>query len=478
MPKTLGEIAEIPGYKLFLDHDIDHYEHLQSLFYNLFWNLESAYETVDYFRMRLNYYLGVHAPIYNKMIASEFVEIDPFMTDYRERETYENRAGSVNTSSTEHMNAQKGETGSVVNGYRDIERYSGKDNQVSEDNEIGLQVSGRLNSKADNLQTDREYEENVTRNEHEIENRDLTKDVGYTEHKESNENTDHTISRYTDQNTDRNIDAHQTGRDWTERGTSKAHNLGVDSDTPQAMLFNTPNHYYGTGTADDAGAVRTGQNGDYYEHYLEGDITALDSANRKINGGDTPWFNYASGASNNLSHDNYERSGTETYSRDQQENVNTTTDFEESGNRNTDYTHDIKSDEHTAEHEMTDTETNEIINTKQGERTLESRATNENEHSMENKTASANAQTTGRNAHRKLNVGSSIRDTSNSTDARQQTYGSQQEASSVQTGYKEVFKGRTQRSPAQLLRQYRDTLTYSADLYMLDQLERCFLQIF
>ena len=89
--QTLGEILEIPNYTLFFPHEILNYDRLQNLIVSKFYNREIAYDTVDYFRMKLNYCLEINASRYNKMLSSEYVQTDPFMTDYIETSIKANR---------------------------------------------------------------------------------------------------------------------------------------------------------------------------------------------------------------------------------------------------------------------------------------------------------------------------------------------------------------------------------------------------
>lgn len=477
--KTLAEILDIPGYQLFLPHDIEEYERLQSLIVNRFYNREIAYDTVDYFRMRLNYYLEVNAPQYNKLLASEYVEFDPFMTDYREHTTEE--IGSTQDATKEGIEGsrQSGESTSTGSVKRDRERYSGKDNTVGESNIVGTDVSGRLNSLAENISSDREftehkdYEEKLGQNVHSHSEKD------YTENTVVDENIDHTINRQTDRDINRDTDAKQTARDWTERGTSKEHNLSVGSDTPQAMLFNVPNHYYGTGTADDFGEVVTDSDGNqHYQHYMEGDISAMDSEPRTINGGQTPWYNYASNANNNIGHDNYERSGTETFSRTQNDVTDDDVHMDESGNRILHRNTDVTGHETVDATETTDKWIKGSHDISDAESKLDSRTKNENEHEKTDSTESSNSQTTGRNSHVQYNRSDTGSSTQRSGIENEQRNREVNRKTDTSVNRKDSWSGRSMRSPSQLLIQYRNAAVFNADTWILDILERCFLQIF
>lgn len=476
--KTLGEILDIPGYQLFLPHDIVDYEHLQDLVIAKFYNREIAYDTVDYFRMKFNYVLEINAPIYNKMLNSEYIEINPFETDYRESTSASSEAVGEATTQSEFTGTRQNQFTAGNTKAGENTNYIGKSNSNTENNAVGTDFTGRLYSQADNKAVDRQYKE---RKDY-VDTTDSTdkkvRERSYEETTDQHVDTDHTVQRDTDRDVNQTVDRNQTGRNWTERGTSKAHNLDVDSDTPQAMLFNVPNHYMGTGTADDFGKVVNTTDGQAYEHYLEDDIAQLDSKARTINGGDTPWFNYASGATNRLGHDNYERSGNETFTQNDKNVTSDNTGMHEDGTKHTDSNTVTTGSEHITDdntfhedvkgnHDITDNET-----------TLDSTTSNSNEHTKSDTIKRDNGQTTARDAHQNLvarntdNVGAMKSNSAKDSAMNKSTALTRQTA---QTG---GFKGRIGRSPSQLLKQYRETLTYSADMYMIAELEKCFLDIY
>lgn len=472
--KTLSEVLEIPGYNLFLPHDILEYDHLQFMICQKFYNREISYDTVDYFRYRLNYYLELNAPRYNKLLESELVDFDPFMSDYRERSVGEQVKSSSQTGESMSQGKSSGRRTSNRTHFKDNELYEGKENQTNFENTVGTDVAGRLNSTAENAASDREFTEHKDYTEHKEHSKQNITDRDYTEHKTSNETTDHTIDRTNDRTIDRKSDRSQTSREWTERGSSKGHNIDVNSDTPQAMLFNTPNHYYGTGTADEMGIV----SGDVYTPYLEDDIEALDTQPRAINGGDTPWFNYASSAGNRLAHDNYDRSGTEKYAVNQADHDTDNYVFNETGNKSVDYTEDKQGTEDITETEGYNEDISGNHDIKDNESKLESKTTNTNEHEKSDSTETRKGMRDGRNAHEK-NIDRHNWFAERDSRTEQMVTGRSAETTADNhRDIRETYRGRFNRSPSKLLDEYRSTVLFSADEYMLSQLEACFLQVF
>lgn len=472
--QTLGEILDIPNYQLFFPHEIMNYERLQSLIVNNFYNREIAYDTVDYFRMKLNYYLEINADRYNKMLSSERVTFDPFMSDYseqyatsnrnesighaeRERETIDNTVDTVSGRTNTHNENTKSTT-DVVSGL--VKDTTLDTKMLSNTNDVNEQT-GQENSKTD---TTGRSETNETENT-------VTDTTGNTKTTQTAETT---TDRTSDTTTKRTWNNNQTARDWSEKGNSSGHNLDVNSDTPMSMLFNTPNHYYGTGTAGDYGVA----SGDGYIPYMEEDINAMESSPRSINGGETPWYNYATSAGNRIGKDNYAKSGDETYSRSGDENTSQNTVENETqhstSNGNVDSTENQTSK--VTGNSVTDNSSNMVAEVSTKENAERNINTNETEEQKGNTTQNAKSntvfvsdKTSGDQTDTKTN------ETGNREGKRNKTF---KEKTHSTDKTRVTRSGRTNRSPSKLLLEYRETLTYSADLFMMGELEKCFLQIY
>lgn len=472
--QTLGEILEIPNYTLFFPHEILNYDRLQNLIVSKFYNREIAYDTVDYFRMKLNYYLEINASRYNKMLSSEYVQTDPFMTDYIETSIKANRednermgegiaessvtnSGRVsfgittgdetNRTRTDANDKNRGNKGTVKEGKETT--ASTKDKWTEGEKETRDQIIG-TNEYVDQYvdRTDKTYQD--------------TNNTNTVAHKE------------TEDVLDRDTTDKQTARDWTEKGNRKTHNLDVNSDTPMSMLFNTPNHYYGTGTAAEYGKAGSGE----YVPFMEQDIDSMESKSREINGGETPWYNYATSAGNRIGSDKYDRSGNETYTRAGTDDSTRNTVSDETGNTRYDghgtegvnytrnITHDGGDTKDGTKNETSIGHESDTENSNKNENDTEYTQTNETLDSIENFGAiKRNSGTTHGRESSRSNSGRS------KSRQYEKGYGSTNETKSVR-------KGRLNKSPSKLMLEYRETLTYSADLFMLGELERCFIQIY
>lgn len=471
---TLAELLEIPNWTPFWEHNILNYEHLKEMIIQKFYLREIAYDTPDYFRVKLNYVLEVNAPIYNKMLASEYVDINPFVTDYHE-ETFESTtSGSENYADTSGLNKVK--QGGVRSGSssKAVDNSEGKSNVTNNDAKASVNYNANLFSSAENTFQDEKDQSNKTHDETKTGKKDYTLGKTWNETINYTDDTNQTVDTTSERDIDRNTNSNQTARDWTEKGNSKAHNLDVNSDTPQSMLFNTPNHYMGTGTADDYGIA----SGNGYTPYLEEDIDRLDVEPRSINGGDTPWFNYASSANNRLGHDNYSRSGTETYARNQTDVTNDDLTKNEELQKTLVHDSDRKGTSNdTFNQNTTDTDNyteDETINRE----SVGSTGYDSNEHGSQtyqenllgNKDSRDARETIKRSANR---AHSDTWESEGNQAAKKYNRGTSGNVKNMRK-----IEGRSFKSPSALLNEYRATLTYSADLYMLDKLEACFLQIF
>ena len=500
---TLAEVLDLPNFNLFEDHHILAYDRLKKVITDAFYEREIAFETPQYFKRKLNHYLEVRADNYNKMLKAQLIEIDPFMTEYLE------------TFDEEHSESKKKQH-NKANTIRDIDNntvekhdksenevYDGTGTAVHEQENVGVAVKGTLFSEAINANDDAEKQgsktstEGITYREDKDTTISRTEDTTFNETKDGtldknvkttyNEERDKTTDETKDSTKQVNKSHNQTGRNWTENGTTEGHTLDVHSDTPQAMLFNEPNHYYGTGRAHDYGKVVTGANGNQsYEHYPETEPSQIDRGSYQIGGGST--------ADNHTGHDSYSKQGTETF---QQSDTESSTDKDVT-NRSENEVTDSNKNEDTSEttHEETKSTKNvaisetDNVDTVGSKNTSYSETTTSTEHSDHSSTKntdenvkedkkeneSFDEQTTAK--HTKDNTFAS---TSSRENAVKESEGSVEhggEKMRTHTDARALRRGRTMRSPSKLLEEYRETLMYNADMWLLGELKPLFLALY
>ena len=423
------------------------YDTLQQKLFDEFSNREIAFETPQYFKVKLNHYLRLRVDNYNKMLQSEMMEIDPFVTDYMVTK------GTSDTTSTSKTDRD----------FKGVEKTRGRSSESLTQNETGNNTTDTTSEhKGQNVDTTvggKLYSE--ARNTSQEEKTDATENMNEKQDFSENETTD--TDTTVDKTVNRDITDTQTDRKWTETGSSQAHNLNVGSDTPQAMLFNEPNHYYGTGRAHDYGVVvKDSQGNDVYQHYPETDPSKIDSGSYAIGGGDTPWFNYASTAANQTGHDSYDKSGTETYAKANNEKETSN----ETGNENK--TRNLEGDKTITR----DTETNTTRTLQEGV------ATNSNEHAKQDSKSEEYTTDKGNSTTdtTKDTTKSTKATNSGSTVTDENTRSRTEMGVANKTG--EVKKGRMMQSPSKLLKEYRETLTFNADLWLISELQPLFLGLF
>lgn len=472
--QTLGEILDIPGYEVFLPHDIIEYDRLKCLIVNKYYNREIAYDTVDYFRMKLNYQLEINAERYNKMLASERVQYDPFMTDYIHTDTVGEEQD--NTRFNRSMETDFGESVDFTgNNLKDLtEGFKQVTEGKAEKDRVTLANKNSQSDMVEGITTDMtdDYIDHEQSGEdlNATQNGETHANGSYSDHNE----TDGNLNRTVNENYDRSGHDNQTARNWKENGDNKSHRLNVSSDTPMSMLFNTPNHYYGTGTASDSGVA----SGGVYTPYKESDISTIDSSSRQINGGDTPWFNYASAAGNQIGDEHYGKSGSETYNRDHDETGNKSTETEETTNETSNANGTTKDDGTSRDViESKTVGTRDLTHSKRG-KDITDRDQATTTSSQEEGELNENESTKTNQYYDKDGTIRGIENNQKETNREENTKEKYHKNNSRRNTDHSVRSGRTNRSPAKLIMEYREAITYNADLFMIGQLESCFLQIF
>lgn len=447
---NLHELLNLPGFILFDESVLSKYIYADDLRQKItdhFYMREIAYDTPEYFRHKLNAKLNVLSDNYNKMYQAQLIEIDPFITEYMETTDKGHRDLHTDSNSDRTGIRKTDRDTGTTSSSKGTENYKQVGSDTHQKDNTAVMVNGKLVSEASNEDVDETTNRSL----------DRTVNTDYNETKDTTENIDKT-----DTETTKGTDG-QTGRTWTEKGSSQAHNLDVHSDTPQAMLFNEPNHYYGTGRAHDYGVVTTDAEGNQnYQHYPETEPQDIDTHSYTIGGGDTPWFNYASAADNKSGHDSYDKSGTETYQK------NSTNDSSKTGN--------------TERTENTETEGNKTEETTETEDTNVKRETGFAKNTSENTKQDDKQQET----YKSDNTVDFDRDTTNKSYVNMRSGFTENKNDKADTHSMEhehtdnsqVRKGRSQKSPAELLAEYRKTLQFNADLWLFTQLEPLFLGIF
>lgn len=414
-------------------------EHLEQSIVNHFLFREIAFNTPEQFKWKLNAYIAERAQSYNKMFTSQLIEIDPFVTDYivqsnsskqKTKEIKEDKQSQFNSRDSIYTSDTSSDS---------TENYKDTDESKHYKENTGVELKARLNSESENKNNRQDKETTFSHNESTSETTDVTKTINTT---------------ITDT---KNSTHNQTAKAWTEKGSSSGHNLDVHSDTPQAMLFNTPPDYTGTGRMNSEGKnLGTEQS----THYAESNPASFDTASYAFNSGDSPWFNYASSADNKIGHDSYSKEGTETFTQTDNSTENKNDNTDESSNSQTkgskNYTE--KGAENSAGSDSRSLNTNEHI--KGDSKTQENYKDS----------ASSTADTI------KNNIGKRADNTNTKSD----TVSNRNQNNSHETSANDesVRKGRTMRSPSKLLDEYRQTLTFNADLWLFGELEPLFMQLF
>lgn len=447
---TFGQLLELPNFNPFIPEVMSQFamaDRLQHVITNNYYNREIAYDTPEYFKLKFNNTLSILSENYNKMLQSQLIEYDPFVTEFMEVVGTENRNAQERVSEENKTDRLNNRDTATKSDYIANEKYGSTSTDKHTKDNVAVSVNGKLYSEATNEDVDE-----TTNKVYES-----TEKTKYDETKDTTKNTT------TDTKKDATTTDTQTGRTWTENGSNQGHTLDVHSDTPQAMLFNEPNHYYGTGRAHNYGVVTTDAEGnDSYSHYPETEPSTVDTGSYKIDGGDTPWFNYASTADNNTQHSSYNKAGTETYSKGgtskstEGETSATTENTEVNGNKtvNTDGTEDI-----TGKRETGFTK-NSSENSKTDDKLKEAYiASGTDDHTKDNtsNTITGTKQNFWENAKELVNKNTKSKDNTKTNQFR---------------------KGRTGKSPATLLKDYRATLTFNADLWLFTELEPLFLGLF
>lgn len=406
---------------------------------------EIAYQSPEQFIWKLNSYVNERAQSYNKMFASQLIEIDPFVTEYivqtnkGNQKSKERKKNSETQFTKRDLNYNSKSTSDGTENYADTD-----ENKYYREN-AGTELKARLNSESENRNSREDKKNTLTHNETTTENTDSTtnktNDIDKTSNKEYTHN--------------------QSDKKWTENGNNSGHKLNVHSDTPQAMLFNTPPHYTGTGRMGLEGQTENPST-NYPEHYTESDPNSIDSASLNFNGGDSPWFNYATNADNNIGHDSYNKSGTETFS--QEDNTSENSNENQSGKETT--KRDV-----TGSKDFTENGTQETNGS-------DSRSLNTNEHSKGDTKEQENYKAQGATKYDINTKNVASRSDSSVTSNDSATNKNQDKDNETLTNNESVRKGRMMRSPSQLLAEYRATMTFNADLWMYSELEPLFMQLF
>ena len=420
-------------------------EHFERNLISHFLFREIAYPTPEQFIWKLNSYVRERTQSYNKMFTSQMIEIDPFVTEYIVETNKGNQKTKERKKDSETQFSKRDNNYNSKSTSDGTENYADSDENKYYREKSGTELKARLNAESENTNNRENKTNTLTHNENTSETTKSTTDKTNTIDKNSTKDYTH----------------NQSGTQWTENGNSSGHKLNVHSDTPQAMLFNTPPHYTGTGRMGLEGQTETPTT-NYPEHYAESDPSSIDSATLNFNGGDSPWFNYATNADNNIGHESYNKSGTETFSQEDNTSENST----ENQDGNETINKDTKGTRTFTENGTQDTNAS-------GSRSL-----NTNEHTKGDSKEQENYTEQGATKYdiNKTNVASRSDSSVTSNDSASNR--NRDTDNEKHTNNESVRKGRMMRSPSQLLAEYRATMTFNADLWMYNELEPLFMQLF
>ncbi len=493
---TLDEVLE--QYPVFKPQPIVGYDELIPEICDQFGQREINYETPQLFIRKLNHKLKILAPNYNKMVASEMIEFEPLITDFMTTDTVRD----FNEHTVANLNRDT--TGKNVN--QDTFRGNTRKEDTTAENETVAGKQDEIQAKliknllSKNLREESSKESNESTHAFEVGAEEGTsKETDNTVYEETtgssrkyNENvtgsevTNQTVDTDSTTKEDSTTKNNQTGGDWTERGSDRRHGLDVNSDTPNAMLFNQPPNVavYGTGRSHYEGQVE----GDGVNDFPE--AANIDRASYDMGSDDSPWFNYATGANNTIGHSTYDKSGTQTYNRDSTGNTTTTGDKTEATDKTVDTTKDTEGKESIDGIKNSNEDvTKDIKTTKDytkentGESgTVENANRGQAENSIEDGKEDALNKQTFANTAFKQNLGVSVGADNRQTDTYKEYKEKEKNDNEIKTNNddreKVVRRGRTMRSPSALLQEYRETLTYNARMWLFSELDSCFLQVY
>lgn len=494
------EVCSIPNFELF-DDDIPiwNIDHVKRLIYNAYRYKEIEFETPDRFKNRLNHYLKLRAKVYNDKWKASFLEFDPLVTDY-----IDERVVDITFSKQKKAEEGKIDTFSKNTGLSESRQTGGTNweetgGSKSLANKADTMMKGTLFSSAENQEidnesktvegmktTDNKEDTTETHNSKDVTTNQRDRETGSKDYVKDN----HSHETHNDKDTtEQSGTENQTEGNWTEKGTSDGHNLDVSSDTPTPMLFNQPPNIYGTGRSGIKGKIATDDEGNQYlVDYYESDPKQFDFSAYNIGSGESPWFNYASGATNKIGKDSYDKSGTNTYKRDN--SLNKTVD--NNGNK------DINSDEG-YEESTSGTLNREISedtlfdeNTKANSKANGSRDTNtdKSDHTSDSKIINTDEDIKQDQFGVESNIGSTVKQhrADANTDGKVHNYGDSEGNTRTKDLTKtDVFnkgdttrikKGRSFKSPSALMAEYRNLLTFNPDEWLLAEIRPLFSDLY
>lgn len=497
---TYEEVCSIPNYELFEpDLGLWNEEHVKRLIYNAYRYKEIEFDTPDRFKNRLNHYLRLRAKVYNDKWKAAFLEFDPLVTDYIDERVNEIsivKEKNVNDAMTDTFSKNTGLSESKQTGGNNWSETGGEKNLK---NKADTMMKGTLFSSAENQETDGEVnvtegiktsaDKTGTGEKHRTDDTTITERVRDTGNKDYTKQTVSNEDYASFENTDKNGTENQTEGNWTEKGVSDGHKLNVSSDTPVPMLFNQPAHIYGTGRTGIKGKVKTDANGNQYlEDFYESDPKQFDFSAYDVGSGESPWFNYASGADNNISQDSYDKSGTNTYKRDSSEvgnknivgdrDANVNEEYEEShANTKTTDRDDLLQSDETSKETSSETGSKDTTNDKV-------------EHVSDSKTVNTDEDVKQDEFSVESNIGATTKTHTAdvSTDGRVHNYGDSESNTRTKDKSKRderssndvsrVKKGRSFKSPSALMAEYRNLLTFNPDEWLLAEIRPLFSDLY
>ena len=148
---TLREVETIRDFNLFEPQDYVDYDHVKDMIRAEYGEQEIAYPAPDLFKRKLNNTLRLLCPNYNKMLQSQLIKIDPFVTEYIMSEGRDStRTKEGQRTSTENTLNRGVDVSEAATG-KTNEVYTGKTTGDHSKQNAGVEVKGTLRSEAENI---------------------------------------------------------------------------------------------------------------------------------------------------------------------------------------------------------------------------------------------------------------------------------------------------------------------------------------
>ena len=164
---TLDEVNRIPQLHLWENHNFIDYPHVQDIILREYGQQEIAYATPDLFKRKLNHELSIRVQNYNKMLRSQLIELDPFVTEYIESMTDTSKEGGEHEHSSDSYSALRTGLDTRNTKAETIEAYTESADKDYNKQNSGVESKATLFSESENkevLYLGREHHSRRSRN--------------------------------------------------------------------------------------------------------------------------------------------------------------------------------------------------------------------------------------------------------------------------------------------------------------------------